>query len=316
MVTHAELLRQAAAGPTVARVAGTIAAVDQRKSARGTRFAFVRLSDPTGLYEVRVFSDVLDAARDHLEPGRSVVLTVEATVEGDELRLLARHVQPIDAAVAGAGDAGLRVYLDDAAAAAPSLAARLDQIGRDPGSRKRGPIELVVMAPDLPGETMLVPARQLPPRPVRRRRAEERPRRRLPRGVLIGRAVLAASGTWYVRVLHRQELPCATSSPSCPLGPDPRGPTAARAAELRGQDDPRFRAALALWLADDDETALPELAALAAEGNRAAQVMLAQIDATPWFQGPWLVGLPRKRAERALARPRRPLRAQLDAGCR
>ena len=77
-------------------------AVDQRKSARGTRFAFVRLSDPTGLYEVRVFSDVLDAARDHLEPGRSVVLTVEATVEGDEVRLLARHVQPIDAAVAGA----------------------------------------------------------------------------------------------------------------------------------------------------------------------------------------------------------------------
>ena len=102
-----------------------------------------------------MFSDVLDAARDHLEPGRSVVLTVEATAEGDEVRLLARHVQPIDAAVAGAAAAGLRVYLDDAAAAAPSLAARLDQIGRDPGSRKRGPIELVVMSPDLPGETIL-----------------------------------------------------------------------------------------------------------------------------------------------------------------
>ena len=58
----------------------------------------MRLSDPTGLYEVRMFSDVLDAARDHLEPGRSVVLTVEATVEGDELRLLARAAQPIDVA--------------------------------------------------------------------------------------------------------------------------------------------------------------------------------------------------------------------------
>jgi DNA polymerase-3 subunit alpha len=155
VVPHAELLRLAAAGPTVARVAGTIAAVDQRKSARGTRFAFVRLSDPTGLYEVRLFSDVLEAARDHLEPGRSVVLTVEATVEGDELRLLARHVQSVDAAVAGAASAGLRIYLDDAAAAAPSLAARLDQIRREPGNRKRGPIELVVMAPDLPGETVL-----------------------------------------------------------------------------------------------------------------------------------------------------------------
>lgn len=82
------------------------------------------------------------------------------------------------------------------------------------------------------------------------------------------------------------------------LGTDP-----ARAAELRGQDDPRFRAALALWLADDDETALPELAALAAEGNRAAQVLLAQIDATPWFQGPWLVGLPRKQRSALLRAP-------------
>ena len=155
VVSHADLLRLASAGPTVARVAGTIAAVDQRKSARGNRFAFVRLSDPTGLYEVRLFSDVLEAARDHLEPGRNVVLAVEATVEGDELRLLARHVQPIDAAIAGAASFGLRLYLDDAAAAAPSLAARLEQIRRDPGNRKRGPIEIVVMAPDLPGETLL-----------------------------------------------------------------------------------------------------------------------------------------------------------------
>ena len=215
MVSHAELLRLASAGPTVARVAGTIAAVDQRKSARGNRFAFVRLSDPTGLYEVRVFSDVLEAARDHLEPGRNVVLTVEATVEGDELRLLARHVQPIDAAIAGAASAGLRLYLDDAAAAAPSLAARLEQIRREPGNRKRGPIEIVVMAPDLPGETRARPARQLPARPAGRRRAQERARRRLPRGVLTGRPpVLAARGTWYDRAYHEEELPCVPSLPS------------------------------------------------------------------------------------------------------
>lgn len=64
-------------------------------------------------------------------------------------------------------------------------------------------------------------------------------------------------------------------------------------AELRGQDDPRFRAALDLWLADDEAVALPELAALAAGGNRAAQVLLARIDATPMLHGPWLAALPR-----------------------
>ncbi len=130
MLTHAELAAQGRPAPrrTIAQIAGTVAAVDQRKSARGNRFAFVRLSDPTGLYEVRMFSDVLDAARDHLEPGRSVVLTVEATLEGDELKLLAKAAQPIDLAVAGAASAGLRVFVDDAAAAT---------VARHPPRRRR-----------------------------------------------------------------------------------------------------------------------------------------------------------------------------------
>lgn len=66
-----------------------------------------------------------------------------------------------------------------------------------------------------------------------------------------------------------------------------------RADDLPGQDDPRFQSALALWLDDDEATALPELAALAAGGNRAAQVLLAQIDLMSWLQGPWVAKLPR-----------------------
>jgi DNA polymerase III subunit alpha len=152
VLTYADLARRAA-GTTamIAKLAGTVAALDQRKSARGTRFAFVRLSDPTGLFEVRMFSDVLDQVRDHLEPGRSVVLTVEATLEGDEVRLLAKAAQPIDVAVAGAASAGLRVFVDDAAAA-PSLATRLAAVARGATARRRGPINLVLMHPELPGE--------------------------------------------------------------------------------------------------------------------------------------------------------------------
>ena len=67
--------------------------------------------------------------------------------------------------------------------------------------------------------------------------------------------------------------------------------------------DPRFQSALALWLADDEETALPELAALAAGGNRAAQVLLARIDVTLSLQGPWLVGLPRAERNALLRAP-------------
>lgn len=81
------------------------------------------------------------------------------------------------------------------------------------------------------------------------------------------------------------------------------GAGGARAAEPRGQDDPRFQSALALWLADDEETALPELATLSAGGNRAAQVLLAQIDVTPSLHGPWLAGLPRAERNALLRAP-------------
>jgi DNA polymerase-3 subunit alpha len=156
VLTHDELTRKAGTASAVtARIAGTVAAVDNRKSARGTRFAFVRLSDPTGAFEVRMFPDVLDPARDHLEPGRSVVLAVEATLEGDEMKLLAKAVQPVDAAVAGAASAGLRIYVNDAAAA-PSLAVRL-AAASDPRSRSRGPIRLVLLTPDLPEVEIALP---------------------------------------------------------------------------------------------------------------------------------------------------------------
>jgi hypothetical protein len=75
------------------------------------------------------------------------------------------------------------------------------------------------------------------------------------------------------------------------------------AAPIRGQDDPRFAAALALWLADDEAASLPALAALAAGGNRAAQVLLALVDAAPPLQGPWLAGLPRDERLRLMRAP-------------
>jgi len=157
VLAYAEVARKAAAATAVAaRVAGTVAAVDQRKSARGTRFAFVRLSDPTGLFEVRMFADVLDPARDMLEPGRSVVLAVEATQEGEGVRLQAKAVQPVERAVADAPAAGLRIYVNDPAAPA-SLAARLTAAGRAQ-PRARNPVRLMLLAQDLPEIEVDLPA--------------------------------------------------------------------------------------------------------------------------------------------------------------
>lgn len=126
--TLTEITALAERGPLVAKMAGSVSAKQERKSAKGNRFAFVSLSDPTGLYEVTVFSDTLEAARDHLEPGMNVVLTVEATLDGDTLKLLARAAQPIDQVAADAGAQAIRVHLNRVEAI-PSLAALLAKVG-------------------------------------------------------------------------------------------------------------------------------------------------------------------------------------------
>ena len=125
--TLAEVTRLAERGTCVVKMAGSVSSRQERKSAKGNRFAFVSLSDPTGLYEVTVFSDVLEAARDHLEPGRNVVLTVRADPDGDSVKLLANGVQPIDSVAAEAGATALRIHLNRAEAAA-SVAALLAKV--------------------------------------------------------------------------------------------------------------------------------------------------------------------------------------------
>jgi len=147
VMTLAELAAAAEGGPMVARLAGAVAARQDRKSARGNRFAFVQMSDPTGLYEVTVFSDVLEVARDLLDAGSNVVITVEATLEGETLKLLARAVQPVDAVAAEAGGGALRIHLDRADAAA-SVASLLARVAAD-GGRARGSITICV--PDREG---------------------------------------------------------------------------------------------------------------------------------------------------------------------
>ncbi|MCF8485915.1 MAG: DNA polymerase III subunit alpha [Rhodobacteraceae bacterium] len=125
--TLAEIIVLSERGPLIAKIAGSVSSKQERKSAKGNRFAFVQLSDPTGLYEVTVFSDVLEAARDNLEAGKNVVLTVKVDPDGDGVKLLANAVQPIDAVAAEAGASALRIHLNRAEAV-PSLAALLSKV--------------------------------------------------------------------------------------------------------------------------------------------------------------------------------------------
>ncbi len=138
-------------GAMNAKLAGVVAGRQERKSARGNRFAFAQMSDPTGAYEVTLFSDTLEAAREHLETGSKVIVSVEATMEADQLKLLGRSVGPADAAVADVGGAGLKVFVD-APEAIASVATVLEGAQSAVRNGGRGPVQFCLMDPSLPGE--------------------------------------------------------------------------------------------------------------------------------------------------------------------
>ncbi|WP_210093032.1 DNA polymerase III subunit alpha [Ruegeria sp. HKCCSP346] len=151
VMTLDEVTEKARSGPFIAKMAGVVAGRQERKSAKGNRFAFVQMSDPTGAYEVTLFSDTLEKCREFLETGAQVVLTAEATMEADQLKLLGRSVGPADSLVAEAGATGLRIFVDEAQVV-PTVAKVLEDAAGAARGASKGPIQLCLMAPGLPGD--------------------------------------------------------------------------------------------------------------------------------------------------------------------
>jgi DNA polymerase-3 subunit alpha len=164
VMTLDELTEKARGGPCVAKIAGRVSGRQERKSARGNRFAFAQLSDPTGAYEITIFSETLEKCREHLETGSKVVVTAEATMEADQLKLLAKSIGPIDTIVADAGNAGMRIFLEDAEAV-PSVASVLQGAKEAVKSGPRGPIMFCLMDPGLPGEVEMDAGVEFPVNP-------------------------------------------------------------------------------------------------------------------------------------------------------
>ncbi|HEY5208855.1 MAG TPA: DNA polymerase III subunit alpha [Stellaceae bacterium] len=104
--------RVAAGGSTRFKIAGVVVGKKERNSARGNRFAFVQLSDQSGMFEATLFAEQLSAARPFLESGSPLLLTVDVREDDDNLRITAQSVESLDKAVEHAA-AGLRIRLGD-----------------------------------------------------------------------------------------------------------------------------------------------------------------------------------------------------------
>src|SRR6202790_5219621 len=103
----------AAGGATRFRLAGIVIGKKERTSARGSRFAFVQLSDTSGVFEVTLFSEVLGQARALIDGGQPLIVTLDVRREEEKLRLTAQKLEPLDSVVAHAA-AGLRVFVGEA----------------------------------------------------------------------------------------------------------------------------------------------------------------------------------------------------------
>lgn len=62
----------------------------------GNKFAFLTLSDTSGVYEVLLFSEVLSRSRDFLEVGKSILLSADVEMKDDALRLTVQDVKQLD----------------------------------------------------------------------------------------------------------------------------------------------------------------------------------------------------------------------------
>ena len=123
--------------PGTVKLAGTVLARTERTSGKGNRFAFLQLSDTSGLFEVVVFADVLSARGAILGVGASVFVDANVTFADDQARFTVNSVQPLDDVVHAIGS-DVEILIDSEKA--------LDDLGRllDEAERGADPVRLAL----------------------------------------------------------------------------------------------------------------------------------------------------------------------------
>jgi DNA polymerase-3 subunit alpha len=77
------------------KLAGVVMSVQIKTAKSGNRFAFVQLSDASGVYECMAFAETLLRHRDILAAGQTLLLSVDAQANEDGFRLTIQDVQTL-----------------------------------------------------------------------------------------------------------------------------------------------------------------------------------------------------------------------------
>jgi len=76
-------------------IAATLLKLQERKTAKGNSYAVLKLTDLTSVFELFIFSDILELNREILIEGNSLILTLIKSISKDENRFKRLNVQKI-----------------------------------------------------------------------------------------------------------------------------------------------------------------------------------------------------------------------------
>jgi len=76
-------------------IAATLLKIQERKTSKGNSYAIIKLTDLSGVFELFIFSDVLDLCREFLIEGNSLLLTLNKNLSNDENRFKRINVNKI-----------------------------------------------------------------------------------------------------------------------------------------------------------------------------------------------------------------------------
>jgi DNA polymerase-3 subunit alpha len=138
-----DFVRSVRAGASTARLGASVLDRAERRTKSGSKMGIVQLSDPSGQYEAIIFQEGLNQYRDLLEKGSDVLVTLQANVEGEDVRARIVAVEGLNDAAAKVHK-GLRIFLRDESPLA-SIESRLRAHGD-------GEVSLVVMLGPKEGE--------------------------------------------------------------------------------------------------------------------------------------------------------------------
>jgi DNA polymerase-3 subunit alpha len=138
-----DFVRSVRAGATTARLGASVLDRAERRTRTGSKMGIVQLSDPSGQYEAIVFQEGLNQYRDLLEKGSDILVTLQANVEGEDVRARIVGVERLNDAAAKV-QKGLRIFVRDESPLA-SIESRLKTHGE-------GEVSLVVMLGPKEGE--------------------------------------------------------------------------------------------------------------------------------------------------------------------